>query len=218
MKIYLIPGLGADRRMYLPQLQILSGAEVLEHLPVVKGETLSDYAKRFIPLIDTASPFVLIGTSLGGIISIELAGILNPEKVILISSVKNRSEMPYFIRSMKYLMLHKMIPGNGFKRFNNLMAKRLGTRGDATAAELIIQMINDTPPEFLKWAINAVIHWHPANQPLPDIIHIHGTQDQLFPISKIKDAIAIPMGTHIMNMTMSREVNKVLLEVLSPLV
>ncbi len=213
MKIYLIPGLGADKRMYLPQLRLFADAEVLEHLPSSQGETLSEYAQRFIPFIDTRSPYILIGTSLGGMVAIELTGYIQPQKIILIASVKTRKELPLFIRSLKYLKFHKLLTGNGFKRFNNLAASRLDSRGNSSTADLIRQMIQEASPEFIEWAIDAVINWQPSVMCSEDVIHIHGTSDMLFPFSKIKNAVAIENGSHVMNMTMSNEVNQVLLRV-----
>ena len=213
--IYLIPGLGADRRMYVQQLKVLPHAKVLEHLAPVKGQSLTEYAARVARGIDTTRPFALVGTSLGGIVSMELSRILKPEKIVIIASVKNREEMPLFIRAMRLLNLHKLIPGTGFKSFNNLMVKRLDSRGDSPAAQVIRQMTEDCLPEFIEWAINAIVNWHPPVEYRSDIVHIHGTNDQLFPIQKIKNAIAIQNGSHVMNMTMSYELNKALLAALA---
>ena len=215
MKVYLIPGLGADKRMYEKQMKIMPEATVLEHLAPIKGEKLNEYALRFAALIDTSTPFILIGTSLGGIIAMELSRLIKPDKIILIASVKDRSELPLFMRSMRYLNLHKLISGNVFKRFNNLLAKRLDSRGDSSAAKLIKAMTNDADPHFIDWAVNAIVQWQPSQQYRSDIIHIHGTNDQLFPFSKIKNAILIKNGSHVMNITMSEQVNRVLLEVLA---
>ncbi len=214
MNIYLLPGLGADKRMYQKQLAVLPGAIVIEHLPPVKAETLGAYAKRVAERIDTNLPFVLIGTSLGGMVCMELSRFISPEKIVLISSVKNRSELPLFIRSMKYLNLHRLIRGNGYKRFNNLIVKRLDARGDSAVAQLIRDMTNDTNPDFIQWAINAVINWNPEGITTNNVVHIHGTADQLFNYSLIKNAIPVKNGSHVMNMTSSDEVNRILLDVL----
>jgi hypothetical protein len=45
-RIYLIPGLGADSRMYGPQMKVLQNATILEHQKPLKGETLVAYARR----------------------------------------------------------------------------------------------------------------------------------------------------------------------------
>jgi hypothetical protein len=214
MDIYMIPGLGADKRMYAQQLKVLPHARVLEHLKPIVGQSLTEYALRVAKEIDSSKPFALVGTSLGGIISMELSRLLNPEKIVLIASIKNRDEMPLFMRSMRLLKLHRLIPGDGFKRFNNLMVKRLDSRGDSPAAEVIKQMTIDCDPEFIEWAINAIIQWRPPVQYRSDIVHIHGTNDLLFPIQKIKNPVAIRNGSHVMNMTMSGKVNNALLEAL----
>ncbi len=210
----MIPGLGADRRMYAPQIRVFPEAKVLEHLPAQKGESIADYAKRFIPRIDTDFPFVLVGSSLGGIISMELSRLIEPQKVILLASVKNRNEMPHFIRSMKYLKLHKPIKGDLYKQAHRLLVNRLSNRGEAEMAEVITEMLMDTPSEFFEWAIDAVIHWQPPLEYNNNIIHIHGTNDTLFPYSRISNAIPVKNGSHILNLTMSEEVNRILREVI----
>ncbi len=212
MKIYLIPGLGADRRMYQHQLNIFPDAEVLEYFLPTKREPLTCYSKRMAERIDTSSPFILIGTSLGGIISMELSRILKPEKIILIASIKNRSEMPLLFRVMKYLKLHRAISGERVKSFNKLMVKRLDSRRDSEVADIIRAMTEDVPGEFIEWAMDAVVNWNPPEEYRSDIIHLHGTNDLLFPISKIKNAIAIEKGSHVMNMSSSAEVNRLLLK------
>lgn len=215
MKIYLIPGLGADHRMYQYQLQVLPGAEVLEHFLPPAGSTLGDYASLMAEKIDTSSPFVLIGTSLGGMVSMELSRILTPERVVLISSVKNRNELPLFIRAMKYLKLHRSISGDGYKRFNKLAAKRLDGRSDTEAAALIMAMMNDIPAGFIEWAVDAVVKWAPPVTHRMDIVHIHGTNDQLFPHTRISNAWLVDGGTHIMNITKPAEVNNLLLKAIT---
>lgn len=210
MKIYLIPGLGADKRMYAPQLQVFTDAEVLEHLPAIKGESLAQYAKRLSSRVDTKQPFILIGTSLGGIVSLELTKYVKPEKVILIASVKGRSELPAFIRSMRYLNLHRLIPPVFYKKVNGLLAARLDSRRDSTVAGLIREMTIDASPQFIDWAINAVINWKPDFELPENIVHIHGSNDTLFPIKYIKQPLIIKNGSHVMNLTLSVEVNMAL--------
>ena len=122
--------------------------------------------------------------------------------------------MPGLIRAMSLLNLHRLISGTQFKNFNQLLVKRLDSRGDSPAATVISQMTNDASAGFIDWAVNAIVNWHPPETYRSDIVHIHGTKDQLFPIHKIKNAIPIQNGSHVMNMTMSYEVNKALLSAL----
>lgn len=213
-KIYLIPGLGADGRMYMPQLKVLPNAVVLEHQKPLKGETLVQYAKRLSAQVDSSEPFILIGTSLGGIIAIEMARIIHPDKVILISSVKHRGEMPAWMRAMRYLKLHKLLPGKYFIWFSSSKMKRLITRYDTTVTRLLIDMHNNADPEFIEWAIDEVLNWKGGQDYRKDLIHIHGTRDILFPHGNIKDAVYIKGGSHVMGLTQSQDVNRALLRAL----
>lgn len=213
-KIYLIPGLGADARMYEPQVRILDRYEVLEHQKPLPGETLRDYARRLSGRIDTSEPFILIGTSLGGILSMEIARILSPARVILISSVKHRGELPLWIRAMKYLRLHKLLSGKRFIAFSKSNIRILITKRDTRVAQLLMDMHEDADPDFVEWAINEVIQWDGGADYRSDVIHIHGTRDRLFPFSNLKEAIAIPGGSHVMGCTQPADVNAAILNAL----
>lgn len=212
--IYLIPGLGADARMYEPQMRILDRYEVLEHQRPLPGDTLRSYAQRLTAKINTKEPFILIGTSLGGILSMEIARIVQPEKVILISSVKHRGELPLWIRIMKYLRLHKLLSGKRFIDFSKSNIRVLITKRDTHVAKLLMDMHEDADPDFVEWAINEVIHWDGKPDHRRDVVHIHGTKDRLFPFSNVKNAIAISGGSHVMGCTQPADVNEAILKAL----
>jgi pimeloyl-ACP methyl ester carboxylesterase len=211
-KIYLIPGLGADGRMYTPQLKVLKDAVILEHQKPLAEEKLTEYARRLSAKVDTSEPFILIGTSLGGMIAIEMSKFVHPEKIILISSVKHRGELPGWMRAMKHLKLHHFLTGERLIRISNSNVKRFISMRDTNVARLIVDMHNSADPEFVGWAINEVVNWNGGKDYRNDIIHIHGTKDRLFPHRNIKNAIYIPGGSHIMGLTQAHDVNKALLE------
>ena len=210
--IYLIPGLGADARMYAPQLKILPGAIVLEHQTPIPFESLRSYAHRLSAQIDRSKPFTLVGTSLGGILALEIGRILNPEKVILIASVKHRGELPAWMRAMKYLRFHRLLSGKRFINVSILGAQKLLMKRDTRIAKLIIDMHRDADPAFVEWAMDAVINWDGQADYPKDVIHIHGTRDRLFPFSNAHNAIAVTGGTHVMGLTQAQDVNRILLK------
>jgi hypothetical protein len=90
------------------------------------------------------------------------------------------------------------------------MAARLDSRRDSTVASLIRDMTLDASPQFIDWAINAVINWKPSFVLPENLVHIHGSNDTLFPLKYIKQPIVIKNGSHVMNLTLSAEVNKAL--------
>jgi hypothetical protein len=54
--------------------------------------------------------------------------------------------------------------------------------------------VNDS--KYLSWAIKQMVCWE-QDEVIPNIIHIHGDKDPVFPIKHIKNCIAIKDGTHI---------------------
>jgi surfactin synthase thioesterase subunit len=56
------------------------------------------YAKKLSHQIDTTQPFILIGVSLGGMLATEMTDFIQPEKTIIISSAKNKYELPHRYR------------------------------------------------------------------------------------------------------------------------
>lgn len=200
--------------MYEPQLKVLRNTEVLEHFVPEKNDDITAYARKMAAKIDTSQPFILIGTSLGGILALELSRLVNPDKIILIASVKGRSELPLWIRSMRYLNLHRLISGKRFRDLSNSNINRLVARRDSRTAQLLRDMHQTANLEFIEWAVNAVVKWRSPETIREDVIHIHGTADQLFPIGKIKNAIPVKGGSHVMNLTQPHEINRILQEIL----
>ena len=211
MKIYLIPGLGADARMYEPLTSSDLDTEVLDWFVPMPDESFKDYINRFSKQIKTTEPFAIIGTSMGGIIAVELSKILQPEKTIIVSSVKCRKELPHFIRLGKYIPLFRTTTGKFYNVINRFIVKILRLRSERKFLQLALDMSKDADPEFMSWAIEKVMQWENKTYP-HNIIHIHGTRDTLFPIFYIHDCIKIKGGTHLMMMEKSEEINKIILE------
>src|SRR5688500_749331 len=86
----------------------------LEWIKPEKDESLDSYARRMVVQIQHESP-VLIGLSFGGIMCIEMARFIPAKLVIIISSIKNFREMPYWMRLSGKLRLNRLLPMRSFK-------------------------------------------------------------------------------------------------------
>lgn len=178
-----------------------------------KNDTMETYAQKFIPLIDTSQPFNIVANSMGGIMAMELIRHIQPEKVILISSIKSRKEMPFILKQMKYTNMHKLLPGKGFIgaiQFGSLFKKEV--LKEPGMRRLAVSMAKKNDPSFLYWCVNAIVKWNGKEDYRKDIIHIHGTQDEMFPYRNIKNAISVKGGTHSMLLIQHKEVNQLLAE------
>lgn len=208
---YLISGIATDERAFQYQYDHIPNCVYLPFPRHDKGDTMATYAEKFVPLIDTTQPFNLIGHSMGGIITMELIKQVQPQKVILLSTIKSRAEMPAKLKQLRITHFHKLLPGKGFihsirvgSKFKSELKQVDGLR------DLAVSMAEANDPGFLYWAVNAIVKWTGDENYRNDIIHIHGTEDEMFPYSHVRNVIPVFGGTHIMYMTRAEEINRLI--------
>ena len=183
-KCYLLSGLGADGTVF--QYLDFEGVEVeyMEWLSPLPKETLPAYAKRMTQKITTPHP-ILVGLSFGGMVAMEIAKQIPVKKVILISSAKERKELPWFYRFSAKLKLQKILPYTLIKRTNGFTYWLFGATS-AHEKALLKEIFRKTPTTFLKWAINAILTWK-NTEISTHILHIHGDKDRILPYKNVKD-------------------------------
>ncbi len=160
-----------------------------------KEENLVSYSKRMLEEVHHDNP-VLIGVSFGGIIVQEMAKIISVRKLIIISSVKTKFELPRRMRVSRNLGLYSIAPVNLVKSMKN-WSKYALTDKLKHRLELYKKFLSVDDPHYLKWSIKQMLCWD-QKEPLPGIVHLHGAADPVFPHKYINDCITIPGGTHIM--------------------
>lgn len=212
MTIYFVPGLANDKRIFKNLAQELSHHNLvfLEHLVHLDHEeTIQEYAIRMIrhqEFFDVDS--IIIGLSLGGLIATEIAKIIKFKKVILISTVKHKNELPYLIRLASKLKIH--IPAVLIKATIKPISILLNVT-NRTGADYLSKIINDSNDQHIIWAQKAVAKWN--NKLIPDnYLHIHGTKDEIFPINCVSPSHRIIDGTHYMIMDRAKEISSIILE------
>jgi pimeloyl-ACP methyl ester carboxylesterase len=212
--IYLISGLGADKRMF--QRLRFSAACSIVHIdwvePLAK-EALADYCKRLSKNIDSSQAFSLVGLSFGGIVAIEIAKFLAPQKVIIISSMATSKEMPWTFTAAKFLRLYKLVP-LAFLKTPSLFLNWLFGAKTGEEKALLKQVISNTSPVFLAWSIDRILNWQNTDRP-QNLFHIHGTADKLLLCRNTKADYKIKGGEHLMVFSQAEEVSAVIAKVLA---
>jgi len=199
MKIVLIPGLGYDCRIF-SKLN-LSEFEV-QHLDWIEpkpNETIHNYSQRLFSTIEKSSEkIVLIGHSLGGIVAQEIASTFNIKKIILISSIKSRKELPIFLRLIKPLMLTKFFTKELSVKTVKFWGKGHGLENEHEK-DLFKSMVGKQTNFYLQWALRELSSWQEPTIPTrTDIVHIHGTNDKTLPYKLVnKPDFTIQNGSHI---------------------
>lgn len=208
--IYLVPGLGADYRVFKSlnlrefETQIL----VWEHPE--KREPIEGYTKRMCAQMKE-EPTVIIGLSFGGVIGAEMKKYFPRAKLILISSIASRNELPWWARMGGTLRMNKLFSGGFLKHRNPVVRAIFGVeRGHDT--ELFNAILKDSDPDFLYWAFNAILNW--KGNGLHRLHHIHGEKDRLLPIRFTTADISVKGGGHFMIVTHGKEISTILTDVL----
>ncbi len=195
--IYLMPGMAANPTIFenikLPEDQFK--IHWLEWKLPKNNELLASYAKRMIKDVKHDNP-VLIGVSFGGILVQEMSKHVALKKLIIVSSVKTKHELPMRMKLIKTTKAYKILPTQLVGSLD-LLAKYAFGNTILKRIELYKKYLSVSDKSYLDWAIEQVVCWE-QDQPIKDIIHIHGDNDMVFPFSNIKDCIAVEGGTHIM--------------------
>jgi pimeloyl-ACP methyl ester carboxylesterase len=209
--IYLFPGQGSDCRLF-KYIEFPYDTVHME-LPVpLKKTTLGQYAREFIPLIDTARPFILMGVSLGGMICSELADTLEPVKIIVISSAKCRQELPGRYRFQRSIPLNKILPKGMIKWGAKILAPMVEPARKLDK-DFFHAMIDAKDPVYLKRTVDMVVNWDKGDYD-NRIIHIHGDNDHTLPHRNIKYDYLIENGTHMLVYIRGEEINKLINKIL----
>ncbi|RYM36075.1 alpha/beta hydrolase [Brumimicrobium glaciale] len=208
--IYFLPGQGSDKRIF-DSLEIDSKFKLkyLEYDTISKKVSLYELAKQLSTSIDTTENFALIGVSLGGMLSVELSRIVNPKKVIIISSAKNRKELPFRYRFQRVIPLFEIFPAKviywGAKTLQPIVEPDRNTNEDTFKS-----MLERKNPKYLKRTARMIIRWKRKTNSTK-IIHVHGNNDHTIPIRNVVNLdYIIEDGSHMMALTRSKEISLIL--------
>ncbi len=191
-----MPGMAANCKIFefikLPKNFKL---HYLEWLQPNKEEDLKSYVNRLSKKINGKN-IILVGVSFGGIIVQELSKIIIVKKVIIISSVKSRRELPLMMQLSKKTKAYKFLPLNWIDDFESLVTFVFGPMIKKRIS-LYRKYLSFRDENYLKWSIHQIINWE-QDKADKQTIHIHGTHDLVFPSIYIKNAIFVNGGNHAM--------------------
>lgn len=213
MHVYFISGLAADRSVFkYIQLPPHCKAFYLDWIQPQLHESLPAYALRLGATIDTTQPVAIIGLSMGGMIAVEIAKQLQPAATVLISSIPSVQQLPVYFNLAGTLRLHKIIP-IGFIQ-QAAVIKRFFTKETPEDKRLLKAMIRKSDAGFIRWAMNAVLTWQNKDVP-QNLVHIHGTKDEVLPMRFARPTHVISGGGHLMVLSRANEINRILEQVLA---
>lgn len=181
--IYLMPGMAASPRIFefisLPdEFEVIK----LSWMTPKKRENLNAYAQRMCGRITHKNP-VLLGVSFGGILVQEMAKIITCRQVIVVSSVKTKMELSTSMKLAKKTGAHKLLPTQWIKSLESLALFVFGP-SIRPKVEAYQKYLSERDPAYLDWCIHNIVYWE-QTQFDPNVIHIHGDKDIVFPIENL---------------------------------
>lgn len=195
--VYFMPGLAANpsifEKIHLSEEKFK--IHWLDWIIPEPLETLEHYAKRMCERVPHEN-VVLIGVSFGGVLVQEMAKIIKVQRLIIVSSVKTRLELPKRFIYARTTKLYKILPTRLASR-SDIFEKLAVGHFAKVRAKLYKKYLAVTDVRYLDWAIENMVCWD-QEEPMPGVIHIHGDKDVIFPYKNIKGCIKVPGGTHIM--------------------
>ena len=212
LPIIFIPGLGADRRIFGPQLQMFPNAIVAERLPAMPDESLDDYAQRLAEKYDPKGPCYIVGHSFGGVLAPKVARHLDVRGVILVSSIRGATELPTHYRicrpivfRVRWLAKLFMLGFIGMLRCMLTVCPWLMTKARRNGARQFIEI----PLDNFYWIACRTLDWNeapPEHYDFP-LFQIHGAWDPVLHCRRTSPDVAIPRAGHLITLSHADEVN-----------
>ena len=191
----MMPGLAASS-MVFENIKLDSKKYSLHRIDWIqpkKNESLNAYCIRLSKNIKHKNP-ILLGVSFGGIIVQELEKIINVKKLIIVSSVKSHKEYPILYKIARDYQLNNALPFGMFDNFIKFSLK-LNINKLYKRIDLAERYLTERNEIYLEWAVWSLLNWKQEKY-RPDLIHIHGDKDKVFPIENISKCIKIKGGRH----------------------
>jgi len=187
--LYLLPGLGADKRMYQGPWEKLDGLVALD-FPAYKGEkTLAEMATRIIEENNINSEDEIGGSSLGSMLALEIFKQLNNPGVFLLGSTPSLDTVGLIGKCVAPFLL--MTPISFLKFFSKIRKN------------LLFEMFRSAETSFMNGMIKALGKWEGYTGDMTKVTQIHGTKDRILKCPK--DCLKITGGGHLIAMTHAEE-------------
>ncbi|BBO73051.1 hypothetical protein DSCW_04680 [Desulfosarcina widdelii] len=183
--IYILPGMGANANMYSGPWREITDAKFIDW-PKYNGErTISEVAESVIRHYAIMRSDSVAGSSLGGIVSLDIADKLGIRNVYLFGSAVSKSEINPLLRLLSPLSEITPI------KFLQAIAGKFENE--------ILTMFSSTETEFIRTMCHALSNWQGYEGDQSIIKRIHGEKDKI--LSFFGVCKKIKNGGHLIGMT-----------------
>lgn len=154
MNVVLLHAFPLDSRMWEPQLEALSGHDVLAPDLYDLGGSMEEWARAILPRVD--GDFAVVGASMGGYAALALTG-LAPERVRALVLAGSRADPDDAERLERRAFTIELIRRGGpAALWEDMRAKLFSENADVAVVERARAMALDRDPEGLVRAVEAI--------------------------------------------------------------
>lgn len=195
-RIFVLPGMGADARMYPGVWRELERAEFLGWPHYAGERSIREIAERVVREAGIADGDVVIGSSLGGIVACEIAKLRKLSALVLIGSATRKEEVSAVLRVLSPLI--GLAPLEFIQRAAGKMPGEL------------MQMFEASQADFIRVMCAAIFEWDGLVGNVITPLRIHGRSDRVIPLPERVDLVL--EGGHLIAMTHAKECVRFLAE------
>jgi pimeloyl-ACP methyl ester carboxylesterase len=187
---FVLPGMGADHRMYdSPAWHSVEGTRFLDWPDVLGGFSIEALADRVVRAEGIADGDTVIGASFGGIVGCEIARRRTLKALVLIGSAISPAELSGFLTAVRPLI--NLAPIS----FIQAVAGKIPTD--------LADMFSKARAEFIRGSCRAIFKWPGLSEATILPVRIHGRHDRVIPLPARVDCILD--GGHLIAMTHASE-------------
>jgi pimeloyl-ACP methyl ester carboxylesterase len=195
-RVFVLPGMGADARMYPGVWKELRCAEFLEWPRYAGEKFIHEIAERVVSEAKIADGDVVIGSSLGGVVACEIAKLRKLGALVLIGSATRKEEVSTLLRVFSPLI--GLAPLEFIQRAAGKMPGEL------------MQMFEASQAGFIRAMCAAIFEWGGLSEDVITPLRIHGRSDRVIPLPSKTDFVLD--GGHLIAMTHAEECVRFLCE------
>lgn len=185
---YILPGMGATSRMYAGPWRGIRDAYFIDW-PAYGGEaTLADLARSLINSYPISRHDCVIGTSMGGMVALEIDKLIGLRSVFLVAGAVHPDELKPLSRAFLPFVSRSIIK----------TTQRLA----AFSRQLVQNMYATSDPDFIVAMSRAIRSWPGYGSRTGNVFRIHGRKDRI--IACPDDCAIIEDGGHLIAITHAR--------------
>ena len=212
-KIFFIPGLGANELVF----------DNIENLPLEKvnvkwlenegDESINSYALKLIKTYKINENHTVAGLSFGGILAQEIARILELDKVVLISSLRDIQDLRSVYRFGLKTGLYRLAPNFRIPVIDEIIAYNLNSNNQKSKP-ILKKMLEQTDYGLLKWSLQKIADLPKRPKDNFTVYNIIGDNDKILKPWQNEHTTIIDGGSHFMVYEKAEEVTLALIDIL----